>query len=197
MGENVRLLGISGSLRRDSFNSALLREAGHLLPDGVTLEIFNLKNIPLFDRDLEAIGIPNPVRHFRERIRSVDALLIATPEYNYSVTGVLKNAIDWASRDESGDGVLDSGSPLDEKPAAIMGAGGRMGTVRAQAHLREIALHNSMRVMIDPEVFVSRPHSKFDENGRLTHERTREQLRALLAAIPDWVRMWQTSSVRS
>ena len=141
----MRLLGISGSLRRDSFNSALLREAGHLLPDGVTLEIFNLKNIPLFDRDLEAIGIPNPVRHFRERIRSVDALLIATPEYNYSVTGVLKNAIDWASRDESGDGVLDSGSPLDEKPAAIMGAGGRMGTVRAQAHLREIALHNSMR----------------------------------------------------
>ena len=197
MIEQVRLLGISGSLRRSSFNSALLNEAVGLLPSGSTLEIFGLHDIPLFDADVEARGFPRAVQEFRDRIRASDALLVATPEYNYSISGVLKNAIDWASRSEVVEGIHDRESPLDEMPVAVMGAGGRLGTVRAQAHFRAIALHNSMRVMIDPEVFVSRPSNKFDANGRLTDERTRERLRRFLAAIPDWVSMWQESPVVS
>ncbi len=193
----MRLLGISGSLRGRSFNTALLHEAMDLLPEGLTLEVFELHDVPLFNADVEARGFPPAVQAFRERIRAADALLVAAPEYNYSITGVLKNAIDWASRGEESEDGSDLGSPLDEKPVAVMGAGGRLGTVRAQAHFRQIALHNSMRVMIDPELFVPRPWSKFDEDGRLIHERTRERLGRFLAAIPDWVRIWQAPPVTS
>ncbi|MCY3801327.1 MAG: NAD(P)H-dependent oxidoreductase [Chloroflexi bacterium] len=193
----MRLLGISGSLRRGSFNTALLNEATDLLPEDLTLEVFPLHDIPLFNSDVEARGFPPAVQAFRQRIRAADGLLFAAPEYNYSITGVLKNAIDWASRGENTDDGADLGSPLDEKPVAVMGAGGRLGTVRAQAHFRQIALHNSMRVMIDPELFVPRPWSKFDEDGRLVHERTRERLRKFLAAIPAWVRMWQANPIGS
>lgn len=197
MTEQLRVLGISGGLRRKSFNTALLSAAGDLIPDGLTLDVFDLRDIPLFDADIEAEGFPPAVQDFRDRIRAADAILIATPEYNYSISGVLKNAIDWASRDELVEDVPDAESPLDQKPVAIMGAGGRLGTVRAQAHFRAIALHNSMRVMIDPEVFVSRPSNKFNKEGHLTDERTREHLRRFLAAIPDWVRTWQQSPVGS
>ena len=184
-------------MRRSSFNTALLNEASGLLPEGLTLEVFGLHDVPLYNADVEARGFPTAVQAFRERIRAADALLFAAPEYNYSITGVLKNAIDWASRGEESDDGSDLGSPIDEKPVAVMGAGGRLGTVRAQAHFRQIALHNSMRVMIDPELFVPRPWSKFDEHGRLVHERTRERLRAFLAAIPDWIRTWRASPVGS
>ena len=180
MAEEVVLAGIAGSLRRGSFNAALLREAKSLAPADVRLDIVDLAELPLYNRDLEGDGLPAPVEEFRQALAAADGLLVATPEYNYSIPGVLKNAIDWASRPPD--------SPLDGKPMAIMGAGGRFGTVRAQMHLREIALHNSMRVMIDPEVFVAGAWSAFDDQGRLTDERLRERVRQLMTAFGEFVR---------
>ena len=175
----VRVLGISGSLRRGSYNTGLLRAAADLLPEGMSLELFDLREVPLFDADLESDGFPPPVQRLRERIGAADGLLIAAPEYNYSVSGVLKNAIDWASRPPA--------SPLDGKPLAMMGAGGRSGTLRAQTHLREIALHNSMRVLIDPEVFVPFARRKFNDEGELTDPKIRERISEMLTAFRDWI----------
>ena len=180
MADEVVLAGIAGSLRRGSFNAALLREAQALAPADTRIEIVDLAPLPLYNRDLEDGGIPSPVEEFRQALAAADGLVIATPEYNYSIPGVLKNAIDWASRGPD--------SPLDGKPMAIMGAGGRFGTVRAQMHLREIALHNSMRVMIDPEVFVAGAWGAFDDHGRLTDDRLRERVRQLMAAFREFVR---------
>ncbi|MCY3783283.1 MAG: NAD(P)H-dependent oxidoreductase [Chloroflexi bacterium] len=180
MGDEVVLAGIAGSLRRGSFNAALLREAQALAPADTRLDIVDLASLPLYNRDLEDDGLPAPVAEFRQALAAADGLVVATPEYNYSIPGVLKNAIDWASRGPD--------SPLDGKPMAIMGAGGRFGTVRAQMHLREIALHNSMRVMIDPEVFVAGAWGAFDDQGQLTDERLRERVRQLMAAFREFVR---------
>ena len=180
MAEEVVLAGIAGSLRRGSFNAALLREAQALAPADVRLGIVDLAELPLYNRDLEDDGLLAPVEEFRRALAAADGLVVATPEYNYSIPGVLKNAIDWASRPPD--------SPLDGKPMAIMGAGGRFGTVRAQMHLREIALHNSMRVMIDPEVFVAGAWGAFDDQGRLTDERLRERVRQLMTAFGEFVR---------
>jgi chromate reductase len=180
MADEVVVAGIAGSLRRSSFNAALLREAQALAPADLRLDIVGLAELPLYNRDLEDDGVPAPVEEFRQALATADGLMIATPEYNYSIPGVLKNAIDWASRPPD--------SPLDGKPTAIMGAGGRFGTVRAQMHLREIALHNSMRVMIDPEVFVAGAWGAFDDQGRLTDERLRERVRQLMAAFREFVR---------
>ena len=179
MADEVVLAGIAGSLRRGSFNAALLREAQALAPADTRLDIVDLAELPMYNRDLEDDGVPTPVEQFRRALAAADGLVVATPEYNYSIPGVLKNAIDWASRPPD--------SPLDGKPMAIMGAGGRFGTVRAQMHLREIALHNSMRVMIDPEVFVPGAWSAFDDQGRLTDERLRERVRQLMEAFREFV----------
>jgi chromate reductase len=177
----VHVLGFSGSLRKNSYNGAALRAAQELLPEGMTLEMFDLGPIPLFNADVEAAGAPEPVLHFRERIRAADALLVVTPEYNYSIPGVLKNAIDWASRPRNA-------MALDGKPAAIMGAGGRFGTVRAQLHLRQVAVECNLLLVNKPEVCIDRPSEKFDDDGRLVDERTREAIRALLAALAAWTR---------
>ncbi len=180
MADQVKLAGIAGSLRRGSYNAALLREAQALAPPDTHIDIVDLGPLPLYNRDLEHDGFPPPVEEFRQALTAADGLLIATPEYNYSIPGVLKNAIDWASRSPD--------SPLDGKSMAIMGAGGRFGTVRAQMHLREIALHNSMRVMIDPEVFVAGAWRAFDDQGRLSDERLRERVSQLMAAFREFVR---------
>ena len=179
MSYPLHILAFSGSLRKASFNTALLREAAALLPDGVTLEIFDLSPIPLYNGDLEAAGVPESVRQFKAKIAEADALLVACPEYNYSVTGVLKNAIDWASR-------LPKDSPLNGKPLAILGAGGQSGTMRAQFHLRQILVHNNVLVLNKPEVYVHRAREKFDTEGRLVDEATREQIRALVASLVAW-----------
>jgi chromate reductase len=176
----IHVLGISGSLRRTSWNSGLLRAAADLLPPGMTIETFDLTPLPMFSQDLEA-ELPEAVRHFRERIASADALLFATPEYNYSISGVLKNAIDWASRPSRN-------SPLSDKPAAIAGAGGRFGTARAQLHLRQILYHVNMHVLNRPELMIPTGWEKFDAEGNLIHEQTREDLRGLLVALADWTR---------
>jgi chromate reductase len=180
MSEYVHVLGISGSLRKKSYNTALLRAAAELAPPGMTVEIFDLGPIPLFNADLEA-DLPTTVQHFKRQIAAADALLIAAPEYNYSITGVLKNAIDWASRPRDK-------SPLNGKPLAIMGAGGRFGTVRAQAHLRYIVSHNGMLALPKPELMIERAWEHFDAEGNLTTEAARAQLRDLLSALLLWTR---------
>jgi chromate reductase len=176
----IKVLGIAGSLRKNSLNKSLLESAIELQPDNMEIEIFDISDIPLYNEDTRVLGEPEPVKLFKEKIDEADALLIATPEYNYSIPGVLKNAIDWASRPPTD-------SPLNGKPLAIMGAGGRMGTVRAQNHLRQIAVEVNMFTMNKPEVLIARAREKFDKDGKLIDERTRTQLRKLLDAFVDWI----------
>ncbi len=180
MSDTIRVLGVSGSLRRASLNSGLLRAAAEVCPPGMELTTFELHDLPLFNVDLEDTGTPAAVAAWQRAVGGADGLLLAAPEYNYSISGVLKNAIDWASRGRP--------SVLDGKPAAVMGVGGRTGTVRAQMHLRQIALHNSMRVMIDPELQLVRSRRRFDADGALTDQATRERLRGFMAALAHWIR---------
>lgn len=179
----VHLLGFAGSLRKASYNRALLRAAQEMLPTQVTLDIFHLDDIPFFNPDVEAQATPEPVLAFRRAMKAADALLIASPEYNYSVTGVLKNAIDWASRKGP-----DEEAPLDRHVAGIMGAGGGFGAIRAQLHLREILLHNDVFVLNRPQVTLSRAGAHFNAEGILTNERSRQKVRALLEALAEWTR---------
>jgi chromate reductase len=169
------ILGIPGSLRRGSLNRALLRAAGELLPAETRLEIADISTLPLYNWDVEQeTGFPDTVAEFRAQIAAADALLIATPEYNNSIPGALKNAIDWASR-----GGPDS--PLTRKPAAIMGAAGRLGSVRAQMHLRTVLMHNDLQVVQKPEVLL--PGRDAFAEGELVHDRYRDQVSRLLAAL--------------
>ena len=169
----IRLLGISGSLRRDSFNTRLLHICRELAPDDVEVEIRRLGAIPLFDRDLEAEGYPDGVVALRDAIREADGLLLATPEYNRSLSGVMKNAIDWASRGKD--------SPLDHRLTALLSAAGRSGGRRAQAHLRDVLAHNRVDVL-DDAVQISRPWEHF-EDGRLVTEEHRAAIRDLVQAL--------------
>lgn len=174
----LRVLGISGSLRRSSFNTALLESAAQLLPPGMTLEIYDLSALPMYNQDDEK-PFPPEVEDFRRRLALADALLIATPEYNASITGALKNAIDWASRPPS--------QPLNGKPVAIMGAStGNFGTLRAQLHLRQILTHVGALTLPKPEVLVARAGQAFTPDGDLIDETARGFLRDLLVALADW-----------
>jgi len=176
----IEVLGFAGSLRKGSYNRAALRAASLLALDMMNLEIFQLDDIPLYNGDVEAKGFPAPVQELKERIGRADALLIVTPEYNYSISGVLKNAIDWASRPPTD-------TPLDGKPVAIMGAStSRFGTVRAQLHLRQVCFALNMPVLAKPEVHIARAREKFDEHGNLIDERVVSQIRSLLHALVDW-----------
>jgi chromate reductase len=182
MSEAITILGIAGSLRRLSYNKGLIRAATALSPEGVTIESFDIAGIPLYNSDVEAGGDPEPVRIMKERIRAADALLFATPEYNYSVPGVLKNAIDWASRPPRD-------SPLRGKPVAVMGASpGAWGTVRAQLALRQSFIFTESLCMVRPEVLVAKAAEKFDAQSELTDTPTREFVRAFLAAFAEWIR---------
>lgn len=176
MVEGVSILGFAGSLRRGSFNRALLNAAVELVPEGASLEIFELDGIPLFNQDFEG-DMPDVVKGFKSAVRKADALLFATPEYNYSFSGVLKNAVDWASRPYTD-------NSFDGKPAAIMGASpGLFGTVRAQYHLRQVLVSLNVQVVNRPEVFVSLAQEKFDSAGNLTDEKTRELVTRLLGNL--------------
>ncbi len=179
----IRVLGIAGSLRKASYNAGLLRLALDTLPEGMTLEVFDLSNIPLFNQDLVAEP-PEPVAVFKSRIAAADALLIATPEYNHSIPGVLKNALDWASRPLKE-------TPLDDKPVALMGAGGINGTAYAQSHLREVAIFTNMHVLARPVVQIQRAWEKFDQNGNPTDESIRPLIQSLLEALDAWTRRLQ------
>lgn len=177
----LHVLAISGSLRRGSYNTALLRAAVDIAPGSMKIDIYPIGDLPLFDADLEAAGSPASVTRFRSAVADADALLLATPEYNFSTTAALKNAIDWASR-----GGMDA--PLNFKPTAILGAGGRFGTLRAQLHLREILSHNQVVLVARPQVQVSGARDKFDSELKLTDERTIDQLTRLLAALDELAR---------
>lgn len=179
----IRVLGIVGSLRAHSFNRALLRAAIELAPADLAIGIFeDLRAIPFYDADVEAAGDPAPVTALKTAIRDADALLIATPEYNYGVPAVLKNAIDWASRPPGA-------SVLNGKPAAIMGATpGGTGTARAQLALRQSFVFTDTRALLRPEVLVARAHEKIDAAGRVSDEPTRRMIGELLAALADWTR---------
>ena len=178
MNRQTRILGISGSLRRESYNSAALRAAVGLAPEGATVETFALDGIPLFNQDEEK-NPPVRVVELKRRVREADALLFVTPEYNYSVPGVLKNAIDWASR-PYGDNAWDG------KPAAIMGASiGAIGTARAQYHLRQIFVFLNVFPVNQPEVMIGNAPQRFDAEGNLTDETTKTFIRQLLQSLVD------------
>ncbi|HJT47085.1 MAG TPA: NAD(P)H-dependent oxidoreductase [Nitrososphaeraceae archaeon] len=182
MGQNkLAVLGFAGSLRTGSYNKALLRAAVGLVPQDLTLEIFDLEGIPPFNQDTEQ-NMPSKVKDFKTKIREADAILIATPEYNYSVPGVLKNAIDWASR-PYGD------NPFDGKPVAIMSASiGMLGGARAQYHLRQIFVFLNMYPINRPEVIVPFAGDKFDANGNLLDNDTKRFLGQLLQNLAIWTR---------
>ena len=180
-GRTVRVAGFAGSLRKASFNRALLRAAVELAPAGMTIEILEIGGIPVYDADVEAEGDPAPVAEFKRGIASADGLLIATPEYNHGVPGVTKNAIDWASRPPRE-------SVLDGKPVAVMGATpGMGGTARGQAQLRQAFTFTNSIAMLKPEILVARAGEKFDAEGRLADETTRGYLEKFLVAFAAWI----------
>ncbi len=184
MTSKLSILGFAGSLRQGSYNRAILRAAQELVPAEASLEIFDLAGIPLFNQDLEKEPAER-VTAFKRAIRAADALLIATPEYNYSMPGVLKNALDCASR-PYGDNALEG------KPVAIMGASvGMLGTARAQYHLRQSCVFLNMYPLNRPEVMVPFAQDKVDDQGRLTDQATREKIGELVVALVAWARQLQ------
>ena len=179
-GKPLRVLAISGSLRKASFNSGLLRAAQEVTPDEMEITIFDIKPLPFYDGDLEAQGDPTSVTALKSAVRSADAVLFATPEYNWGTSGVLKNAIDWASRDR------EEGS-LMGKPATIIGAGGRAGTARAQMQIHETLAETGAVVMVKPGVQIQAfAPGTFDSEGNLIDEKTKELLRRHLDEFTNW-----------
>ena len=175
----IKVLAFAGSLRKGSYNKALVRAAVEVKPDSVDIEVFDLEGIPPYNFDLEQ-QMPQKVVEFKDKIRAADALLIATPEYNFSVSGVLKNAIDWASRPKEG-------NPLEGKPVAIMSAStGRLGGARAQYHLRQSFVFLNMHPVNQPEVMLASAKDNVDAAGNVTNEQTRKLIRQLLEALVDW-----------
>lgn len=181
MNNKIKILGFAGSLRKGSYNKALLRAALELLPEDASLDIFDLEGIPPYNQDLDD-SMPERVKEFKKKIRAADAILIVTPEYNYSIPGVLKNAIDWASRPPGN-------NSWDGKPVAIMSASiGMLGGSRAQYHLRQIFVYINMFSVVRPEVIVPFAQDKIDQNGRVTDEKTRRKIRELLESLVAWTR---------
>jgi chromate reductase, NAD(P)H dehydrogenase (quinone) len=179
--DGIKILGIAGSLRKASFNRAALRATQSLLPNDARMEIFELDGIPAFNQDEEG-NPPGRVAEFKSKIREADAILLVTPEYNYSVPGVLKNAIDWASR-PYGDNAWNG------KPVAIMGASiGLFGTARAQYHLRQMFVFLNMYPVNQPEVMIGAAQNRFDAQGNLTDEQSKKLIRTLLRNLVDQTR---------
>jgi chromate reductase len=177
----MNIIGIAGSLRRGSLNRALLQAAVELAPAGLVIVPHDLADIPLYNGDVEAAGVPEAVEAIRATVRRADAILIATPEYNHGVPGVLKNAIDWLSRPPDG-------SALNGKPCAIIGASpGMTGSARAQSQLRQSFEFTNTYAMAQPEVLVARAHTKFDDNGHLTDPVTQKYLAGFLVEFVKWI----------
>ena len=175
----MKVVAMVGSLRQGSYNKLALRAAQELKPADMEIDSPDLSALPLYNDDIRQEGYPAAVQEFRARIHAADALLFVTPEYNYSLPGVLKNAIDWASRPPQ--------QPLDGKPAAIMGAStGRLGTARAQYHLRQIGVFVNLHFINRPEVMIAGAASVFDASGQLTDEGARKLIAELLVNLRDW-----------
>jgi chromate reductase len=187
---HFHILAIPGSLRAKSLNRMLIRAAHNLAPEGVEIEIADLNTIPLYSGDVEAEGDPEPVRVLKERVHNADALLIATPEYNASIPGVLKNAIDWLSRPPQ--------LVLRHKPVAIIGAApGNFGTARAQSDLRRVLAHVDAYTLQKPEVMLFRANEAFDADGNLEDEQTKELLTSLLENLTSWTETVSGSRTRA
>jgi chromate reductase len=176
----IKVLGFSGSLRKASYHTALLNHAIRLSPPHIQIDIFDLSPIPLYNEDVRIEnGEPESVKKFKEKIFVSDALLIAVPEYNYSLTGVLKNAIDWASRP------VDS-SPLNEKPFAMMSTGGILGGARAQYHMRQIAVFTNMHPINKPELLIPKANENFDKEGNFIDPKNEDRIINLLESLYGW-----------
>ncbi len=181
MTKPVSILGFAGSLRKGSYNRALLNATAELIPDDARLEIFDLDGIPGYNQDLEPVR-PEKVTQFKARIKAADAILVVTPEYNYSIPGVLKNAIDWASRPPTD-------NSFQGKPVAVMSAStGILGGARAQYHLRQTFVFLDMHPINKPEVILTFANQKFDENGKLNNEISKDLIKKLLRALIDWTK---------
>jgi chromate reductase len=178
----LAILGVAGSLRRGSYNRALLRAAAELAPDGMRIEIFDLAEVPLYNGDVEAEGDPEAVARFKRAIAAADGVLMATPEYNHGVPGVMKNAVDWASRPPGS-------APLGGKPVGIIGASpGMTGSARGQSQLRQAFEFTASYCMPQPELLVARAHEKFDREGNLADAETGRYLVRYLTAFAAWAR---------
>jgi chromate reductase len=184
VADQLSVLGFVGSLRQGSYNKAALRAAIELAPAGMTIESFDLAPIQPYNEDVKQRGFPPPEQEFRERIRAADALLIVTPEYNRGVPGLLKNAIDWASRPPD--------QPFNGKPTAIFGASpGMIATAVAQYELRRYLGVLNALVLNQPSVMIGQAAQKFDEQGRLTDQATRDFIRKLLESLAEWTQRSQ------
>ena len=183
--EKIQVLGIAGSLRQGSYNRALLRAAQELAPDEMGIQIFDnetLTLIPPYNENVRQQGEPETVEILKREISRADALLFAVPEYNHSISGVLKNAIDWVSRPPNE-------SPLDGKPVGIMGASvGMNGTARAQMHFRQLCVFTNMLSLNKPQVLIARAAEKFDSDGQLIDGDTRHFVRLLTQSLLEWTR---------
>jgi chromate reductase, NAD(P)H dehydrogenase (quinone) len=178
----VRILGFAGSLRRGSYNRALLRAAVERAPEGMEIAVFDLAGIPLYDGDVEAEGDPEAVARFKQAIRDADGVLMVTPEYNHGVPGVMKNAVDWASRPPRD-------AAFNGKPVGVIGASpGMTGSARGQSQLRQAFEFTNSYCMPQPELLVFKAHEKFDAEGRLTDDATRRYLERYLIAFAAWTR---------
>ncbi|MEP2722991.1 NADPH-dependent FMN reductase [Roseibium sp.] len=178
----LTILGIAGSLRRASYNRALLRASSELAPAGMAIAIFDLAEVPLYNGDLEAEGDPPGVAALKAAIAGADGVLMATPEYNHGVPAVMKNAVDWASRPPRE-------APLGGKPVGLIGASpGITGTARGQSQLRQAFEFTDSYCMPQPELLVFKAHEKFDADGRLTDPATAQYLARYLTAFAAWVR---------
>jgi len=176
----IKVLGFAGSLRKGSANRSLIKNAVKLAPGHIQIETFDLSPIPLFNQDIEKeSGEPDSVKEFKSKIAEADSLLIAVPEYNYSVSGVLKNAIDWASRPASA-------TPLAGKPFAMMSAGGGLGGARAQYHFRQIAVVLNMYPLNKPELMVPNSWEKFDRDGNLLDTSVEQKIKNILDGLYEW-----------
>jgi chromate reductase len=181
MNKTINIIGFTGSLRLHSYNKAALHAAKNLLPEGVILEIVDISDIPFFNEDVEAIGMPKAVLDFKKKLATADAILISTPEYNYSIPPVLKNALDWVSRGTD--------LPLSGKPLAIMSASPSIfGGSRVQYHLRQVCVRLNLLPLNQPEVFIMKADTKFDKDGKLVNETTRNSISKLLEALVDKAR---------
>jgi chromate reductase, NAD(P)H dehydrogenase (quinone) len=175
------IVAFAGSLRRGSYNRALIHAAAELVPHGMTIEPIEIGELPFYNADVEAEGDPPSVSAFKDALRRADGVLISTPEYNDGIPGVLTNAIDWGSR-------LPGRAPLMGKPVAVMGASpSQIGTARAQLHLRQLLGHVHARVLPSPELLVARVHERFDSGLRLKDEGTRKVLSNLLVRFSRWI----------
>ena len=177
----MKILAISGSVRKDSLNTQLLRAAGEFVDEGTSIELFDLADIPFYNGDLDGDTKPASVQALLDAITAADGMLLATPEYNYSVSGVLKNAIDWASRPAFN-------SVLCGKPTGVMSSSmSTFGGARAQVHLRDILAATLTPVYLAPDFALASAHTAFDENGRLVDEGTRDFLQKYMMGYTHWV----------